>query len=638
MNRKKKLLFAIVAAAVLAVGGGVGFYAVKRVNAKIIPVIPMESLAQSYFYDESQEELSGEITTHVTQEVNLENDSVIDEVYVKTGDRVKAGDKLLSYDTTLTEMELNIEKLTKEKNEQDLKKAKDRLQELENGAELKDTDMENASFGDTDTGDDLGEDDVARSDMPGESKVMAVAAFRPIAAVKTQETEETAKETQTPEETETPEVTETPEETEAPEETETPEETQTPEETETPEPTETPQPQAEVYQVLDFDSVPYQGTGTAEDPYRFLCDAEEEYIIVKGSFLNKMAGYDEQGTEKIEEKAPFWYRIEFHEDNQIVNYSNPEASLIGYYVKKGGSEAVDAQEQKFFSVEKAMLPSDDTTVLTPTPTPTQEPDENWDDGDEDWYEEGEEGEIGFTREEAIKSKKQTIASLEIQIKTNALQISKLEKKIENQTVLATVDGQVTTVGDPVTGESDGDAFIVVDSDDGLYVKGAVSELLLDRLSVGQSLNVNSYETGLNFQAEIREISQFPADDASQYYSGMGNPNVSYYPFMAVVLGDEEPNNGESVGLWIDSEALAGDKLYVDAAFVRYEDGVYYVFKEEDGKLKKQIVTATKSFDGYTVTITSGLTMEDKIAFPYGKGVKEGAPVKEGTLDEVYGYY
>ena len=77
---------------------------------------------------------------------------------------------------------------------------------------------------------------------------------------------------------------------------------------------------------------------------------------------------------------------------------------------------------------------------------------------------------------------------------------------------------------------------------------------------------------------------------------------------------------------------------MDAAFVRYEDGVYYVFKDENGKLKKQIVTATKSFDGYTVTITSGLTMEDKIAFPYGKGVKEGALTKEGSLDEVYGYY
>ena len=625
MNRKKKILMAAAVAVILAAVGGGGFYAMKRANAKVIPVIPMESLAQNYFYEDSQEQLSGQITTHVTQEVKLENDSVIEEVYVKKGDRVKTGDKLISYDTTLTEMELNIEKLTKEKNEQDLKKAQDRLQELENGAELKTSDMDNASFGDYDTGGDLEADDTAMLDLPKTSGMVGVTAFRPLAAVKTQEIPE-----EIPQETETPVPTETPEETTTPEETQLPEET--------PEPTETPQPQTEIYQVLDFDSVPYQGTGTVEDPYCFLCDAKEEYIIVKGSFLNKMAGYDAQGTEKTEENAPFWYRLEFHEDNQIADYSNPEASLIGYYVKKGGSEAMDAEEQKFFSVEKAILPSDDTVVLTPTPIPTQEPDEDWGDGDEDWYDEGEEGEIGFTREEAIKSKKQTIASLKIQIKTNALQISKLEKKIKNQTVLASIDGQVTTVGDPVTGESDGDAFIVVESDDGLYVKGAVSELLLDRLSVGQSLSVTSYETGLNFQAEIREISQFPADDASQYYSGMGNPNVSYYPFMAVVLGDAEPNNGESVGLRIDSAASTGDALYVDAAFVRYEDGVYYVFKDENGKLKKQIVTATKSFDGYTVTITSGLTMEDKIAFPYGKGVKEGAPTKEGSLDEVYGYY
>ena len=30
-------------------------------------------------------------------------------------------------------------------------------------------------------------------------------------------------------------------------------------------------------------------------------------------------------------------------------------------------------------------------------------------------------------------------------------------------------------------------------------------------------------------------------------------------------------------------------------------------------------------------------MEDKIAFPYGKGVKEGAKTQEGTIDDIYGY-
>lgn len=130
MNRKKKILLtATVVIGLAAVGTGI-FYVVKRANAKVITVVPMESLAQNYFYDDSQEELSGQITTHVTQEIKQENDSVIDEIYVKKGDRVKTGDKLMSYDTTLTEMELNIEKLTKEKNEQALKKAQDRLQEL----------------------------------------------------------------------------------------------------------------------------------------------------------------------------------------------------------------------------------------------------------------------------------------------------------------------------------------------------------------------------------------------------------------------------------------------------------------------------------------------------------------------------
>ena len=34
-------------------------------------------------------------------------------------------------------------------------------------------------------------------------------------------------------------------------------------------------------------------------------------------------------------------------------------------------------------------------------------------------------------------------------------------------------------------------------------------------------------------------------------------------------------------------------------------------------------------------ISSGLTMEDKIAFPYGKKVKEGAKTEEGSMQDLY---
>ena len=70
-------------------------------------------------------------------------------------------------------------------------------------------------------------------------------------------------------------------------------------------------------------------------------------------------------------------------------------------------------------------------------------------------------------------------------------------------------------------------------------------------------------------------------------------------------------------------------------FVREENGVSYVYiAGENNRLKKQEVQV-KNIDGYTIQIISGLTMEDRITFPYGKYVREGAPIKDGTIEDLY---
>ena len=40
---------------------------------------------------------------------------------------------------------------------------------------------------------------------------------------------------------------------------------------------------------------------------------------------------------------------------------------------------------------------------------------------------------------------------------------------------------------------------------------------------------------------------------------------------------------------------------------------------------------------YAIQINSGLSMDDKIAFPYSKSIKEGMKTKEGSLDTFMGY-
>lgn len=73
------------------------------------------------------------VTASATQTVSGDKDLIVDQVYVAKGDAVKKGDPLISFDTTLVEMELNIAKLKKQKQEQDLNKAQARLKSLQNG-------------------------------------------------------------------------------------------------------------------------------------------------------------------------------------------------------------------------------------------------------------------------------------------------------------------------------------------------------------------------------------------------------------------------------------------------------------------------------------------------------------------------
>ena len=77
---------------------------------------------------------------------------------------------------------------------------------------------------------------------------------------------------------------------------------------------------------------------------------------------------------------------------------------------------------------------------------------------------------------------------------------------------------------------------------------------------------------------------------------------------------------------------------MDRAFVRSENGNSYVYKDDNGVLKKQkLIVGGNVNGGYSVLVTGGITRDDKIAFPYGDTVKEGAKTQEVSVDELYGY-
>ena len=136
-------------------------------------------------------------------------------------------------------------------------------------------------------------------------------------------------------------------------------------------------------------------------------------------------------------------------------------------------------------------------------------------------------------------------------------------------------------------------------------------------------------------ATITEISQYPTTNG--YYSG-GNSNASYYPFTAYI--DEGSTEGLSNYQYVDLQiqenvdAASASALYIEKAYIRTENGQSYVYKaDENNRLKKQYIKTGKTVYSTAIEVKEGLSIEDKIAFPYGKNVKEGAKVKTPEEDD-----
>lgn len=676
MSRVKKVIVGIlVIALVSGAVVGAGLY-MRRSNQKEVLVVGVDSLASDYYMQDTS--LEGSIATSVSQSVSMDKDMIIQEVYVQKGDTVSKGDKLISFDMTLVEMELKIAKLKKQEQEQDLNKAMNRLNSLQNGGPIEESDGDAGGTADNlnSSDDDLEEDDELASAGTSVGGQYLAAVVRPMllaAALEEALFDDGSGDVDNSGsgEIQDPEVSTVPSEPEEPEQPEIPEETVTPEqpsptpgensgqedtgnsagdeftsgEPYVPEPTPTPvmeeggifydpytradevpgigDGEETFYQKLDYTSLPYEGTGTEEDPYIFLCSSAKGRVTVMGSFFNVMAGYNEDGSKLLHEGG-YWFRLEFHQNDTITNYQDLKESCIGYYLINGGllDEPVNMYAETEFTLEDADQYEEED--LPPE-----------DDGGD--YGDYGDSESTLSRADAIKIQQNKIQTLKLDIQESDINIRKLEKKVSRQMIYSKLDGTVSYVGDPLTGTSDGDAFIRVKSKEGFYVKGSVSELMLDDMKEGTVLNCTSYESG-SFEAKVVDVSDYPVDQTDSYY-GEGNPNVSYYTYSAEIPDKTlKLEDQDWLNITLQSQVPGSGSIVLEKAFVRSEDGVSYVYKDDNGVLKKQILNVGGNANGgYSVLVKGGITRDDKIAFPYGKNVQEGAKTKEGTLDELYGY-
>ena len=708
---KKRIIIGILIAALVAGGsaGGATYY--KKSHQKTVSVVSVDNLAGQYYMDDTN--LDGNIVTSAIQNITVDKDMIIQEVYVSKGDEVKKDDKLISFDMTLVQMELNIAKLKQQQQEQELNKATNRLNSLKNGGAIEESDADTSdTSSDPDTDTDSGMDGSDSSDDGDEiasvsgnvNGVYLAAVMNPIlaAAVNTGDISEAA-------------VYQEEDSVESDVAKDDDADTQTGDPGSTAEGdgadtnaggdsgdgnnigdntggnsntggnngntggnsasgsgdssgdnnnsdqidiidgddsgnsgdnadddfSDSSDEQIDIldtdedvnqdtsgltdgnpmfYQVLDGDSKPLSGKGTKKHPYVFLCSSAKGYVVVQGSFLNKMAAFDANGN-KEDGKKGYWYQLEFHQNDTVEDLADRKKSCTGYYLVDG-------------SLLEKMVPDYSEVEFTLADASHYDHDSDDDDGD-DGGDQGDSGNASISREDAIKIQQNKVESLKLDIRESKLNIKKLEKKVKKEVIYSKLDGTVAKVGDPATTASDGSDFMTIKSKEGFYVKGTVSELMLDQIKEGRILNCSG-QSG-DFEAEVVDVSEYPV--SGDNYSGNGNPNVSYYSYTATIPDKSVKVSDDDYWLTITLQSDTQSKgIVLDRAFVRSENGNSYVYKDDNGVLKKQkLIVGGNVNGGYSVLVTGGITRDDKIAFPYGDTVKEGAKTQEISVDELYGY-
>lgn len=713
---KKKWIVAFIAAGVLLLGG-VTVYAVKTSSQSTVKVVSVSDMSGGGGWSDNS--LSGNITSDVSQNIYLADSQTVKKIHVKEGDTVKVGDDLLTYDMTLENLDLEMKKLEKQGIELNIEKAKREITKLKNTKPSSDNDNEDPGF---DIPEDPGEEPENPSmepEEPAEAYQELTAEAEPYMGEGTVEepyhflcaadgailgsflnrmaeeqcffvievregdvsngellkiwgqkiTEDDFQVADTDRfqvnlEKETDDS-----------------DGQLPED-------------LKAAAVLEKGASAYQGDGTEKKPLTYLVKKDG---IVKGSFF----------LERKEDGK--YFRIEVREEN---------GDLIKAWEQNGADEdfASDVKEDGEYLVDLSKKQSGETPGEPTEPTDPSEPtkpgespeppepsnpeekptkpsvspevtpgenseptpeagnpqetagQENTVDGmstkknsaairyltvtsvmgsgsrkvittdtGSDTTGFGDAGtSYGGTAAEIqqqIKDKEKEIRDYQLDMKEANLEIKDIQKKLNNQTIKSTLNGVVKTVGDPEKESNDGKPLIQVVSSEGLYVKGTVSESKMNKLKVGATLSGYSYDNGVSFTAEVREISPYPSDN------GQDGANASSYPFTAYIADASGLSNNSWAELTLLDEGDGqGQGIYLEKPFVRTENGQYYVMKDDGtGHLTKQIVQVGGIQYGSSYQITGGLSMDDKITFPYGKDVREGAKTEEGTLDDLYNY-
>ena len=603
-NKKKIIITVTAVVLVVAIGLGVWF-GVSRGRSEPVKVFAFNSVGMTEYWGDSQESY-GPVSTDKIQTVFLSSTQTVTEMKVAQGDMVKKGDVLMTFDTTLSDLQLERKRLEVEKLKLDLETAQKKLKDIRN--------MKPMSIVSSDDFDYGGENGGANRPLEGnyelsdkqfydgkDEETALICWLRNGYTVNDsilEKARQLAEDLQTknqPDPTE-PDTEPTTEPTTEPP---TQPSTEPPTQPSTEPPT---QPSTEP---------PTQPSTEASTP-----STEESSEGEDGEQSSASAAENpgEKPTVSVED-----YYIVFKVTKDDMSMGN-RLAWEGLHVFKQGSGFA------FNFFDASGVP--DHTITTDDPDNPDEPD------DPDIPDPG----SGYTAAQLAQMRaeqEKTIKETKFKIKMAEADYKIMQTEMSDGNVYAEFDGKVVSVLTEEEAKTQNQPVLKVSGGGGFYIQGSVSELEKDKMQIGQEVTVNDWNTGMTYTGKIVSMGDFPTN--SDGWNGSGNPNVSYYPFTVFVDETADLQAGMYVNIQYSS-AESENGIYLENPFIRTENGQSYVYVQgANGKLEKRFVTTGKALWGSYTEIRSGLTVDDLIAFPYGKNLKEGAPTVESDVSDLYSY-
>ena len=596
-NGKGKVILIVVIVAVILIAAGLGgWYFLSHRNTEPVNVFPFHYVGMTEYWGDSQESY-GPISTDKIQTVFLSDTQTVTEILVQAGDTVQKGDLLMTFDTTLSDLALERQRLSVEKLKLQLENAQKELKDIKNMKPMviptpSEEPEEEENLGMMlSSAYQISQDKNYDGSAKEKALILWVSdtvslddAVLEAVRVKAQEYQQSNMPAEPAPDTTEPSTEATESSTEA---TEPTAETTEPS-TEATEPTtETTEPSTEATEPTTKTTEPStEPTEPSADPTEPPVETavDKFYVVVKVT----------QGNMSLGAKT-VWQGVE------VTRAAN---GTFGF---------------RFYD---ASALQDHTLNPQDTPADTA-PEIDYGSG----YTSAQIAQMRSDKEKEIKD-------LQFQIKMAEADYAIKKTEMETGEVRAQIDGTVVSLLSEDEAKLTMQPLMKLSGGGGFYMQGSVSELEKENLQIGQEVTVNDWNTGMQYTGTVQSVGDFPAADG--YWNGMGNPNASYYPFTVFIDGSADLQEGAYVSV-VYSTATNEQCIYLENPFLRTEQGRSYVYvRGSDGKLEKRYVTTGKSLWSSYTEVLDGLTAEDYIAFPYGKTIAEGADTVESDLSALYG--